>query len=63
MQKLIIIELADTCSANYIITGNTTDFIFPAYKHTQIVTPREYWLNHHPQNYQTVELGTGFNMI
>ena len=44
----MIIELADTCSANYIITGNTTDFTFPAYKHTQIVTPREYWLNYHP---------------
>jgi len=40
----MILELADTCSANYIITGNTTDFTIPAYKHTQIVTPREYWL-------------------
>ena len=40
----MILELADTCSANYIITGNTTDFTIPAYKQTQIVTPREYWL-------------------
>ena len=41
----MILELADTCSADYIITGNTTDFTFHTYKHTQIVTPKEYWLN------------------
>jgi len=40
----MILELADACSADYIITGNTTDFTIPTYKQTQIVTPKEYWL-------------------
>ena len=40
----MILELADTCSANFIVTGNTTDFTISTYKHTQIITPREYWL-------------------
>jgi len=44
----MILELADICSANYIITGNTTDFIISTYKHTQIVTPREYWMIYQP---------------
>lgn len=39
-----VVELADACAAAYIITGNTNDFTFPTYKHTQIVTPKEYWL-------------------
>lgn len=39
----MILELADKCLADFIITGNTTDFIFPVYKQTKIVTPREYW--------------------
>ena len=39
-----ILELADVCSADFIITGNTTDFTFPTYKHTQITTPKEYCL-------------------
>ena len=39
-----ILELADVCAADYIITGNTNDFTFPTYKHTQIVTPKEYWM-------------------
>lgn len=38
-----ILELADECSADFIITGNTNDFTFPIYKSTRIVTPREYW--------------------
>lgn len=44
----MILELADECSANFIITGNTTDFTFPIYKQTKIVTPREYWENYQP---------------
>ena len=40
----MILELADVCSADYIITGNTTDFVIPTYKNTQIVTPREFWI-------------------
>jgi putative PIN family toxin of toxin-antitoxin system len=39
----MVLELADECIADFIITGNTTDFIFPTYKETRIVTPREYW--------------------
>jgi uncharacterized protein len=44
----MILELADECVADFVITGNTTDFTFPAYKQTKIVTPREYWDNHQP---------------
>jgi len=39
----MILELADECLADYIITGNSTDFTFPIYKQTKIVTPKEYW--------------------
>ena len=39
-----ILELADACTADYIITGNTNDFTFPTYKNTQIVSPKDYWL-------------------
>ncbi len=44
----MVLELADECIADFVITGNTTDFIFPTYKETKIVTPREYWENHKP---------------
>ena len=44
----MILELADECSADFIITGNTTDFTFPVYKQTKIVTPRDYWENYQP---------------
>ena len=43
-----ILELADECVADFIITGNTNDFTFPQYKQTRIVTPREYWENNKP---------------
>ena len=39
----MILELADECLADFVITGNTTDFTFPTYKQTKIVTPKEYW--------------------
>ena len=45
----MILELADECNADFVITGNTTDFTFPTYKQTKIVTPREYWDNHKPE--------------
>lgn len=45
----MILELADECLADFIITGNTTDFTFPTYKQTKIVTPREYWENYQPE--------------
>ena len=43
-----ILELADECVADFIITGNTTDFTFSQYKQTKIVTPRDYWENYKP---------------
>jgi uncharacterized protein len=39
----MIVELADECEADFIITGNTNDFTISNYKNTKIVTPREYW--------------------
>jgi putative PIN family toxin of toxin-antitoxin system len=42
----MILELADECLADFVITGNTTDFTFPTYKQTRIITPREYWENY-----------------
>ena len=39
----MILELADECKADFVITGNITDFTFPTYKDTKIVTPKEYW--------------------
>lgn len=41
-----ILELADECFADLIITGNTSDFTFSTYKQTKIVTPKEYWENY-----------------
>lgn len=38
-----LLELADECEADFIITGNTNDFTFSTYKQTRILTPREYW--------------------
>lgn len=39
----MILELADECEADFIITGNTTDFTFAEYKNTKIVSPKDYW--------------------
>ncbi len=39
----MILELADKCEADFVITGNTTGFTFSMYKQTKIVTPKEYW--------------------
>ncbi len=44
----IVIELAHECLADFIITGNTTDFTFPIYQQTKIVTPKEYWEKYQP---------------
>ena len=45
----MFLELADECMADFIITGNTNDFTFSAYKQTKIVNPKEYWENHAPK--------------
>jgi uncharacterized protein len=44
----MILELADKCLANFVITGNSTDFTFSTYRKTKIVTPKQYWDNHQP---------------
>ena len=44
----MILELAETCQADFIITGNTNDFTFSSYLNTRIVTPKEYWENYLP---------------
>ncbi len=36
----MILELADECKADFVITGNTSDFTFSSYKQTKILTPR-----------------------
>jgi putative PIN family toxin of toxin-antitoxin system len=43
-----ILELADECNADFIVTGNINDFSFPFYKQTSILTPRDYWENYKP---------------
>lgn len=39
----LILELADECSADFIITGNTNDFTFSDFGTTKIVSPRAFW--------------------
>lgn len=38
-----LLELAETCSADFLITGNTKDFTMFEFKGTKIVSPKEYW--------------------
>lgn len=44
-----LLELADECKADFLITGNTNDFTIKKYKRTKIVSPREYWENFRPE--------------
>ena len=37
------LELAETCEADYLITGNTKHFPMKEYKKTKIVSPKEFW--------------------
>ncbi|MDP1623325.1 MAG: hypothetical protein Q8M08_13410, partial [Bacteroidales bacterium] len=34
-----LLELAETCNADFLITGNTNDFTIREYKGTKIVSP------------------------
>ena len=43
-----VLELADASAADFVITGNTTDFTFASYKQTRIVTPKQYWEDYKP---------------
>lgn len=36
-----LLELAETCQADYIVTGNVNDFTMTDYKKTKIVSPKE----------------------
>ena len=38
-----LLELAETCKANYIVTGNINDFTMSEYKGTIIVSPKEFF--------------------
>ena len=38
-----LLELAQTCEADFIITGNTSDFIMETFGKTKIISPKEYW--------------------
>ena len=38
-----LLELAETCQADYIITGNTNDFTMTEYKGTKIVSPKDFF--------------------
>jgi len=48
-----LLELAETCEADYLITGNTNDFTLKEYKSTKIVNPRDYWENYLPKSTNT----------
>jgi len=41
-----LLELARESRADYLITGNHTDFTMTEFEGTQILTPKEYWLDH-----------------
>ncbi len=45
----MILELADESDADFIITGNTNDFIMSNYKETKMATPKQYWENYRPR--------------
>ena len=38
-----LLELAETCGADYLVTGNTKDFTMTQYKETRIVSPKEFF--------------------
>ena len=44
----MILEVADECEADFIITGNSNDFTFSEYKKTKILNPKQYWENYQP---------------
>ncbi len=38
-----LLELAETCNANYLVTGNTNDFTMTDYKETKIISPKNFF--------------------
>ncbi|RPH31423.1 MAG: putative toxin-antitoxin system toxin component, PIN family [Bacteroidales bacterium] len=41
-----LLELAETCNANFLITGNSNDFTISEYKGTKILSPKDYWTDY-----------------
>jgi putative PIN family toxin of toxin-antitoxin system len=44
----MFLDLAWASSADFLITGNTNDFILAQHGKTKILTPVEYWNEHRP---------------
>ena len=40
-----LLELAKISKADFIITGNSSDFTMKIFESTKIVTPKSYWEN------------------
>jgi len=38
----MLLELALESRADFLVTGNTNDFVISSYEQTKILTPREY---------------------
>ena len=38
-----LLELADESNADFLITGNSVDFMMTHYKSTRVVSPRDFW--------------------
>ena len=38
-----LLELAETCHADYIVTGNTRDFTMTEYGVTKIISPKDFF--------------------
>ncbi|MGZ3874790.1 MAG: putative toxin-antitoxin system toxin component, PIN family [Mucilaginibacter sp.] len=41
-----LLELAEACAADFLITGNTNGFTIKSYKKTEIISPRDYFENY-----------------
>jgi putative PIN family toxin of toxin-antitoxin system len=39
----MMLELAEECKADFIVTGNTNDFVFDVYKETRIVSAKDFY--------------------
>jgi predicted nucleic acid-binding protein len=39
----MLLELAQESEADFLVTGNTNDFVIPSYQQTRILTPKEYF--------------------
>ena len=41
-----LLELAEECGAEFLVTGNVNDFTFSNYKGTHIISPKHYYENY-----------------